>query len=160
IAGMKHPPGKPNKAHRDQQRGVGRRQAQGDKGGSAERESKHQHQPRADLVDEKPDRQLSRDRGDARDGQRKAQFDKADAERRLQEREQWRQNQTLEMLDEVRGRNDRDRAGFAPRPPPLASRESLPAPGMAAASVVISVLPPGTAPLKISALVPPRQSQL
>src|SRR2546423_1114942 len=30
-----------------------------------------------------------------------------------------------------------------PRPPPLASRESPPAPGMAAASVVISVLPPG-----------------
>jgi hypothetical protein len=114
IGGMKHAPGKPNKAHRDQQRGIGRRQAQGNKGGSAERESKHQHQPRADLVDEKPDRQLSRDRGDAGDGQRKAQFDKADAERRLQEREQRRQNQTLEMLDEVRGRNDRDRAGFAP----------------------------------------------
>ena len=70
----------------------------------------------ADLVDQKPDRQLSRDRGDAGDGQRKAQFDKADAERRLQEREQWRQNQTWEMLDEVRGRNDRDRAGFAPSP--------------------------------------------
>ncbi len=116
IGGMKHAPGKPNKAYRDQQRGIGRRQAQGYKGGSADRESKHQHQPRADLVDEKPDRQLSRDRGDAGDGQRKAQFDKADAERHLQEREQGRQNQTLKMLDEVRDRNDRDRAGLAPSP--------------------------------------------
>ena len=50
IGGMKHAPGKPNKAHRDQQRGIGRRQAQGNKGGTADREFKHQHQPRADLV--------------------------------------------------------------------------------------------------------------
>src|SRR5580692_3255254 len=64
------------------------------------------------MVDKKPDRQLRRDRQDVGDRQRKAELDKADAECRLQKREQRRQDEIMEMIDEMRRRDDADGAVF------------------------------------------------
>jgi hypothetical protein len=62
----------------------------------------------ADMVGEIADRRLRQARHDAECGQRETEFDIADAQLRLQEREQHRQHEQMEMADPVRDRNRRE----------------------------------------------------
>ena len=82
IGRMEHAVGEAQQRHRQQQARIGRRKAKTDKSHRAGDESEHQHPPRADAVDEEPDRQLRADRQDIGDGQGKAELDKANAELR------------------------------------------------------------------------------
>src|SRR5580693_9430022 len=110
------------------------------------------------MVDKKPDRQLRRDRQDVGDRQRKAELDKADAECRLQKREQRRQDEVMEMIDEMRRRDDADGAVFPALLAPFATTPIIAGARDGCRVRVISALPPGTVLPKISAATLTRQA--
>ena len=80
---MEHAVGEADQRHRQQQPPIGGRKPEADESQRAGDEPEHEHPPRADAVDEEPDRKLRADRQDIGDGQGKAELDKANAELRL-----------------------------------------------------------------------------
>ena len=75
-----------------------------------------------DAVDQITDRRLRKTGNDREHRQRKAEFDKADAELLLQEREQHRQHQQMEMTDPVRDGDHAEGAQRAVRCCPVGCR--------------------------------------
>ena len=98
---MKNGVGQPDKHHRQQHCRIGRRETETEIGEARDQQPEHQHPARADPVDQIADRQLRGDPDDAGGRQCETQLDKTDAELRLQEREQRRQHEMLEMVDEM-----------------------------------------------------------
>src|SRR5207248_4011628 len=86
--------------------------AEADESQRANDESEHQHPPRANAVDEVPDRQLCHDRQNIGEGQGKAELDKADAKLRLQKGKKGRQDQIVKVIDEMGQRDHRDGTVF------------------------------------------------
>ncbi len=85
-------------------------QAEHDQREAADGEADQQHLAGADMIGEIADRGLRQPGHHAEHGQRKAKLDIADAELLLQEREQHRQHEQMEMADPMGDRNPRQRA--------------------------------------------------
>src|SRR5665647_1851860 len=94
-------------------------QAEQDKRKAAQREAHQQDLAGADMIGEVAHRRLGQAGDDGKDRQREAELDIADAELLLQEREQHRQHQQMEMADPMGGRNQDKRpqrgVGFSSR---------------------------------------------
>jgi len=87
------------------QPGIAQMQAEHDQREAAHREAHQQDFAGADMIGQIADRRLRQAGCHGEDGQRKAEFDVADAEPYLQKGEQHRQHEYVEMADPMRRRN-------------------------------------------------------
>ena len=85
-------------------------QAEHDQRKAAERKAHQQDLAGADMIGKIADRRLGQAGCDGEDGQRKAEFNVADAELCLEKGEQHRQHEHMEMTDPMGRRNRGQRA--------------------------------------------------
>ncbi len=110
IGGMIDAVGEPKQHGAGDQGSVAQMQAEQDQREPAERQSTQQDPARAKMVDEIAGRRLRQPGHDGRHGQREPELDIADTKLALQEREQHRQDQQMEMADPMRDRDPGQRA--------------------------------------------------
>ena len=86
---------------------VERKQPDGDIGRATQDQAADQHAPGAEAINGIAHGRLHQAADDVEQGDRKAEFDKADAETGLQHREERDQHKIVEMADQVRGTDQR-----------------------------------------------------
>ena len=105
--------GEPCEHHERDQRRVHRYRGDERHGERVQRETADQDAARAVAVDEESDRRLGEPSGDAEHGDREAELGEADAVDVAQERKQRRQQQHVEVAEEVPGADQADDPGAA-----------------------------------------------